>query len=92
MRLPALFTALVLCAASALAGTPRTVVLDVQNMTCSLCPVTVKKSLTNVTGVAQATVDLNRKTATVEFDPDVVEVSDLVRATTQAGFPSIIRK
>ena len=91
MRLPALFTALVLCAASALAGTPRTVVLDVQNMTWSLCPVTVKKSLTNVTAVAQA-AGLNRNTATVEFNPDVVEVSDLVRATTQAGFPSIIRK
>ena len=30
---------------AALAGTPQTVVLDVQKMTCSLCSVTVRKAL-----------------------------------------------
>jgi mercuric ion binding protein len=30
---------------AALAATAQTAVLDVQNMTCGLCPVTVKKSL-----------------------------------------------
>ena len=29
----------------ALAAPPKTVTLDVQNMTCGLCPITVKKSL-----------------------------------------------
>ena len=28
----------------ALAAPPKTVTLDVQNMTCGLCPITVKKS------------------------------------------------
>ena len=42
---------------AALAATPQTVVLDVQNMTCELCPVTVKKALEKVPGVSQARID-----------------------------------
>ena len=41
--LAALFVALM--PLGALAATTQTAVLDVQNMTCSLCPATVKKSL-----------------------------------------------
>jgi len=44
--------------------------LDVQNMTCELCPITVKKALGKVPGVADAKIDLGKKTATVTFDPD----------------------
>ena len=76
----------------AFAGAPQTVVLDVQNMTCSLCPITVKKSLEQVPGVSSAKVDLGRKTATVEFDPDKAAPAILVNATTNAGFPSTVHK
>lgn len=71
-----------------LAAEPRTVVLDVQNMTCELCPITVRKSLDKVPGVTAATIDLGKKTATVKFDPDRANVVALVKATTNAGFPS----
>jgi len=79
-------------AAAAFAAASRTVVLDVQNMTCALCPITVKKSLEQVPGVAIAQVDLERKTATVQFDPDKTAPATLVKATTNAGFPSTVRK
>lgn len=71
---------------------PQTAVLDVQNMTCGLCPVTVKKSLEKVSGVSLAKIDFERKTATVTFDPDKAATASLVKATTDAGFPSVIRK
>lgn len=74
------------------AGAPRTVVLDVQNMTCALCPVTVKKSLQQVPGVADARIDLEKKTATVTFDPDRTSATLLTKATTDAGYPSTVRK
>ncbi len=77
---------------AALAAPPQTAVLDVQNMTCGLCPVTVKKSLEKVSGVNQAHIDFERKTATVTFDPDKTATASLVKATTDAGFPSVIRK
>jgi mercuric ion binding protein len=67
-------------------------VLDVQNMTCGLCPVTVKKSLEKVPGVSQARIDFDKKTATVTFDADKATAAVLVKATTDAGFPSTVRK
>ena len=92
MRYPfsALFVALMPLAA--LAATPQTTGLDVKNMTCGLCPVTVKKSLEKVSGVSQARVDFEKKTATVTFDADTTDTVALVKATTEAGFPSAVRK
>ena len=81
-----------LAIAPAFAAAPQTVVLDVSNMTCALCPITVKKSLEKVPGVASATVDLDKKTATVRFDADKVGATAMVKATTEAGFPSTVRK
>ena len=75
-----------------LAGEPQTAVLDVQNMTCGLCPITVKKSLEKVPGVADVKVDYDKRTAIVKFDPDKASPAALVKATTDAGFPSTPRK
>ena len=65
---------------------------NVQNMTCGLCPITVRKSLEKVPGVTDARVDLEKKTATVKFDSDKVNTAALVKATVDAGFPSTPRK
>ncbi len=75
-----------------LAATPQTAVLDVQNMTCAVCPITVKKSLEQVPGVSDAKVDFDKKTVTVKFDADKATTAVLVKATTDAGFPSTARK
>ena len=77
---------------ASLAAPPQTAVLDVQNMTCGLCPVTVKKSLEEVAGVSQAQVNFAKKTATVTFDADKTNTTALAKATTEAGFPSTVRK
>jgi mercuric ion binding protein len=72
--------------------TPKTAVLDVQNMTCGLCPITVKKSLQKVAGVSEVAVDFEKKTATVKFDADITNTSALMEATAKAGYPSTVRK
>ena len=77
---------------AALAATPQTATLDVQNMTCELCPLTVKKSLEKVPGVSLAKIDFAKKTATVTFDADKANVLALVKATTEAGYPSTVHK
>ena len=76
---------------AALAATPKTAVLDVQNMTCSMCPITVKKALQKVPGVTDARIDFDNKTATVTFDADRLDSAVLVKATTDAGYPSTAR-
>ena len=83
---------LVLAVTPAFGAATQTVVLDVQNMTCELCPITVKKSLVQVPGVVSAKVDLDKKTATVQFDPDKAAPAVLVKATANAGFPSAVHK
>jgi mercuric ion binding protein len=86
-----LLAALLATPLGVLAADPQTVVLDVQNMTCELCPITVKKALDKVPGVAATRIDLGKKTATVQFDPDRANVVTLVKATTNASYPSTVQ-
>ncbi len=72
------------------AAPTRQVTLSVRNMTCSACPVTVKKSLARVEGVKDAKVTLSPPQAVVTYEPVKVRMERLVEATTKAGFPSTI--
>lgn len=81
----------ILLATTAFAGPPRTVTLQVQNMTCETCPIVVRKALQRVPGVSSANIDFALKTATVTFDPDQVKPAALTQATTNAGFPSTLK-
>ena len=83
-----LIAALLATPLSVFAAETQTVILDVQNMTCELCPITVKKALDKVPGVAATKIDLAKRTASVKFDPDRTNVAALVKATTNAGYPS----
>ena len=70
----------------------QTVTLAIQNMTCPLCPFTVRKALEGVPGVAKVSVDFDAKIATVTFDPSKTNAQALTQATGNAGFPSTIKK
>ena len=74
-----------------LAGTLQSVTLDVQNMTCAVCPITVKKALERVPGVTDAKMDFDKKTASVSFDPDKANPAALIKATADVGYPSSVR-
>lgn len=75
---------------SAFAATPQAATLDVRNMTCATCAITIRKALEKVPGVIDAKVDYDHKTATVKYDPARTDPSALVKATTNAGFPSTL--
>jgi mercuric ion binding protein len=66
----------------------KTVTLAVQHMTCTACPRTVKASLQAVPGVTSVVVSATEKTAVVTFDDSKAAVEALVKATTNAGYPS----
>jgi periplasmic mercuric ion binding protein len=86
-----LLTALVALPVSVFAGTLQTVTLEVKNMTCAVCPITVKKALERVPGVTDAKVDFDRKTASVSFDPDKASPAELAKATADVGYPASVR-
>ena len=66
--------------------------LSVPSMDCAVCPITVKKALTQVPGVSDAKVDFAKREAVVRFDPDKTTIEGLTKATKQAGYPSSVVK
>lgn len=66
----------------------RSVTLAVSNMTCSACPITVRKALFGVHGVEKVAINLDKKEAVVTFDDDKTTVKALTKATEDAGYPS----
>ncbi len=87
-----LMTVLTLWPLATLPGNPQTVTLSVTNMSCPVCPITVTKALEQLPGVTDAKVDFDTKTATVTYDPDKADADALIKATTDAGFPSSLNQ
>lgn len=84
--------AALMAVASALSAAPKTVTLDVQGLTCSLCGITVKKALGRVEGVTQAEVNYDRKEVVVTFDDAKTSVEELTKATANTGYPSRLKR
>ncbi|HEJ5605378.1 MAG TPA: mercury resistance system periplasmic binding protein MerP [Thauera sp.] len=70
----------------------QTVTLSVPGMTCAACPITVKKALSKVEGVNQVDVSFDKREAVVTFDDAKTTVQKLTEATTNAGYPSSIKR
>ena len=68
----------------------QTVTLNIENMTCAMCTVTIKKALQKVYGVQQVTVDYGSKTAVVTFDTLKTDSEALIKTTTDAGYPGTL--
>ena len=73
------------------AAAAQTTTFAIQNMTCALCPVTVKKAMEGVKGVKSVTVDFDAKTATVVFDPSIATPDAIAAASTDAGYPASVK-
>jgi mercuric ion binding protein len=70
--------------------------LDVHNARCELCPLIVKAALSRVKGVE--TVDVSKPNssgdmiASVVFNDAVAKPADLIKATTDHGYPAQVAK
>jgi len=65
---------------------PERVDLPVSGMTCAACARSIERTLASTPGVDRANVNLATNTATVEFDPAVVQIRDFVGAIEELGF------
>ncbi|MGD0776277.1 MAG: heavy metal translocating P-type ATPase [Candidatus Solibacter sp.] len=65
---------------------PERVDLPVSGMTCAACARTIERTLASTPGVGRANVNLATNTATVEFDPAIVQVRDFVGAIEELGY------
>ena len=82
----------IILAGASLAATaaPKTVILAIPSMDCPVCPVTVKKALSQVPGVSQANVNFDKRQAIVRFDDARTDVGALTESTKNAGYPSTV--
>jgi mercuric ion binding protein len=69
----------------------KTVTLSVPTMDCPVCPITVKKALTQVSGVSKAEVNFDKRQAVVTFDDAKTNVEALTHATKDAGYASTLQ-
>lgn len=73
------------------AAATRTVTLEVANMSCVTCPLTVKMALKRVPGVHEVTVDFKTRQAEVSFDDTKTSAQALAKASADVGFPATVR-
>jgi Cu+-exporting ATPase len=67
-------------------GDIETIRIPVSGMTCAACQSRVQRTLQKQPGVADATVNLMMKSATVTFDPAAVSAEGLVEAIRKTGY------
>jgi copper chaperone len=60
------------------------VVLNVKNMSCQHCVMTIKRALEKIG--AKAEVSLEEKKAVVEYDESKLKVDDLINAIAKFGY------
>lgn len=64
----------------------RLITLPITGMTCANCSASVERNLKKVNGVQTATVNLSSERATVEFDPQLSSLDDLITRVQRAGY------
>lgn len=69
----------------------KTVTLEVPGMTCAACPITVKTALTKVLGVEKTDFSVEKREVVVTYDDAKTTVAALIKATADAGYPSIMK-
>ena len=58
------------------------------SMHCVACPTIVRKSLEGLMGVLEVKVSGVNKTATVIYDANETSIQEMIKATTNVGYPS----
>ena len=66
----------------------RNAKFSVSNMTCPLCPITVKSAISQVPGVISVEVNRELARATVSYDDAQATADAIAAASTNAGYPA----
>jgi Cu+-exporting ATPase len=60
--------------------------LKITGMSCAACSARIEKQLSKLRGVSKANVNLTTEKATVEFDPSVIKISEIIKAVESIGY------
>ncbi len=68
----------------------QTVEMNIEKMTCAMCPFTVRKAMQQVDGVRKVEVDYEKKTAVVTYDDTKTDAAEVAQASTDVGYPATL--
>ncbi|ANC76042.1 ATPase P [Fictibacillus phosphorivorans] len=60
--------------------------LDISGMTCAACSTRIEKSLNRMEGISSATVNLTGETGSIEYNPSIVSVDDVLNKIQKLGY------
>ncbi|WP_264191236.1 heavy metal translocating P-type ATPase [Fictibacillus halophilus] len=66
--------------------------LDISGMTCAACSTRIEKSLNRMEGISKASVNLTGETGTVEYNPAVVSIEDMLLKIEKLGYQGSIKQ
>ncbi|MFC0238549.1 heavy metal translocating P-type ATPase [Fictibacillus phosphorivorans] len=60
--------------------------LDISGMTCAACSTRIEKSLNRMEGISSASVNLTGETGSIEYNPAIVSVDDVLNKIKKLGY------
>lgn len=63
--------------------------LEVEGMSCNHCVMSIKKAVGELNGVSNVSVDLEAKTVTVDYNPELVAIETVIEAIEDQGYDVI---
>jgi len=66
--------------------------IHITGMTCTTCAATVEKALAETKGVAQARVNFASEKASIEYDPEKLDLTGIKNAVSEAGYDVAVQK
>jgi len=64
---------------------------DITGMTCAACSTRIEKGLNKLEGVSKASVNLALETATVEYNPSTISVTDVIGRVEKLGYGAKVK-
>jgi len=64
----------------------KQITLPITGMTCANCVATVERNIKKIDGVSQATVNLSSERATVDFNPQLTSLDEVIGRVQRAGY------
>ena len=65
----------------------ETVTLPVPSVHCHACKLNIEEALEELAGVDDSRVDLATRSVTLTYDPDAVDLAEIIEAIEDAGYP-----
>jgi P-type Cu+ transporter len=66
--------------------------LDIYGMTCAACSARIEKGLNKLKGVTKATVNLATESGTIEYQPGVVNLEDILEKVKKLGYEAKVKE